>query len=494
LALIVDYVGPSQAAIVQFETDYQRLFTNFVAWVETSFSDVSTDLIVAMTGAASALFQGLGAAATTLTQITGYIGPTATTITRFETDYQTLAEGFRDWAEQSWTEETAATTTAVGDAINALYTGLGTAATTLSLIRNYTPPSQAVIDRFTTDMTNLMGTMLAWVQTSFGPDAQLIMTGFGNTTQTLFQGIGTALSVLQGIADYTVTDSQFRLALQRFNDNLLTAITSWQIWLTNTFTPETAALTQQFHTLMSGIITDMSAALELLMDIDQASLPTAEELQAFLNAVATLFNGVLDTFADVATVINHLVLMMGVTIMQMLQLIQSAVTDFGSNLITTFSTMFDTLFTEIYEAGAWAGWRFLDGLLVGMSNITRVNAVVDAMRDLADQLEAELRAAWGISSPSKVAEGIGGFFVAGLEKGLADLASIPNMIQRSLALDAMALGADISYSPAPRHDYLTVEFRGAYQAGMSPAEEKRISQAMVAELRRQGVALQVARV
>lgn len=136
----------------------------------------------------------------------------------------------------------------------------------------------------------------------------------------------------------------------------------------------------------------------------------------------------------------------------------------------------------------------MSGLLAGMQNINSVNAVVTAMRDLANQLEEELRAAWGLHSPSRVAQGIGEMFVAGLALGLRDLAGIPTMIQRNLALDGVMLGADVRYSPAPRHDYLTIEFQGAYQAGMSPAEERRITSAMIGELRRQGVALQVARV
>lgn len=494
LTQITGYVSPGQAAIAAFEADYQRLFTGFVTWVTTTFTDVSTELVMAMTGAASALFQGLGAAATTLTQITGYIGPTEATITRFEQDYQRLAAGFRLWAESAWTEETAATTTAVGNAVNALYQGLGTAATTLALIRNYTPASQQVIDRFITDMQNVMSTMLAWVQVSFSTEAQQIMTSFGNTTQTLFTGIGTALNVLQGIAQYTVPDSQFVLALQRFNANLLTAITSWQIWLVNTFTPEASALIQQFHNLMATIVADMQAALNLLMDIEQANLPTSEDLQAFLDGVAQLFQGIVVLFGRLSTDLEDLTVDLGAAFSNIFLFIQMNAGLFSAQMVQAWQGVFNTLHAQMWAWGDYAAGMFMSGLLAGMQNINSVNAVVNAMRDLAEQLEAELRAAWGLHSPSRVAQGIGANFVLGLERGLSDLQNIPTLIQRSLAMDGVTLGADVRYSPAPRHDYLTVQFQGAWQSGMSPAEEKRITQAMVGELRRQGLALQVARV
>jgi hypothetical protein len=494
LVAISGYVSPGLAAIMAFEADYQRLFAGFVTWVETTFTDISTDLVVAMTGAASALFQGLGAAATTLAQITGYVGPTEATIVAFEADYQRLATGFRTWAESSWTAETAAATTAVGNAINALYQGLGTAATTLSLIRNYTAPAQAVVNQFITDMTSVITTMLTWAQTSFGVDAQALMTSFGTTVGTLFTGLGTALNVLQGIAAYTVPDSQFILALQRFNANLLTAITSWQIWLTNTFTPETAALVAQFHTILSGIVADMGAALQLLMDIDQANLPTADELIAFLDAVAQLFNGVIAVFGTLTGTLSTLVVNMATTFANMFAMITTAVSGFSDTLFNELAGLFTAISNSMWAWGNYAAGMFLSGMLAGMQNVNSVNAVVNAMRDLAEQLEAELRAAWGLHSPSRVAMGIGEMFVAGLSLGLRDLAGIPSMIQSQLAMGDVTLGADVRFSPAPRHDRLTIEFQGAYQAGMSPAEEKRITQAMVGELRRQGVALQVARV
>ena len=80
---------------------------------------------------------------------------------------------------------------------------------------------------------------------------------------------------------------------------------------------------------------------------------------------------------------------------------------------------------------------------------------------------------------------IGGQFVTGLERGLEDLYGIPAMMQDALGMPALGL----TYEPAPQRAFLTVRFEGAYQAGMSPREEQRITTAMVSELRRQGVAL-----
>ena len=275
------------------------------------------------------------------------------------------------------------------------------------------------------------------------------MTSFGNTTQTLFTGIGTALNVLQGIADYTIPDSQFLLALQRFNANLLTAITSWQIWLTNTFTPETAALVQQFHTILAGIVADMGAALQLLMDIDQANLPTADELIAFLDAVAQLFNGVISVFGTLTGTLSTLVENMATTFANMFAMITTAVSGFSDTLFNELAGLFTAISNSMWAWGNYAAGMFLSGMLAGMQNINSVNAVVAAMRDLAEQLEAELRVAWGLHSPSRVAMGIGEIVRRRSGAGAARPGQHSRLIQNELALGDVDLGADVRFSPAP---------------------------------------------
>ena len=149
-------------------------------------------------------------------------------------------------------------------------------------------------------------------------------------------------------------------------------------------------------------------------------------------------------------------------------------------------TMFGDLGALMWGRGDYVAGMFMSGLLRGMQNVNAQNAVLNAMNQLALDLKDVLMAAWGISSPSKVAEGIGKNFVAGLAVGLRDLQGIPGMIEDAVGL---SMTNNVRLEPAPQRAYLTVSFQGAYQSGMTADEEARISRAMVMELRRQGVAL-----
>ena len=150
--------------------------------------------------------------------------------------------------------EIAGVVQAVGDAANSLFTGLGAAAALLRAIRSYSSPAQTAIDGFVADMQALMITFRDFATGSFTTDSLAILQAFSTTAQSLFTAIGAALDTLAGIADYTVTDSQFVLALQRFNQNLYTAIHSWQVWIVDIMAPETAALVAAFSGVLADIV------------------------------------------------------------------------------------------------------------------------------------------------------------------------------------------------------------------------------------------------
>lgn len=228
-------------------------------------------------------------------------------------------------------------------------------------------------------------------------------------------------------------------------------------------TPETAALVVAFSGVLGDIVDGFRDALNLLMDIENANLPTTDELAAFLDALDTLFGAVVSNFQQVSVDL------------------QSA----GYDIQTVLYAIFNNINPALWAAGLQTGAHFIGGLVQSMTSVSIITPLLNAMIDLANQLEDVLRAAWGISSPSKVAKRIGGQFVTGLEQGLQDLYGIPDMMRDALGMPALGL----SYEPAPQRAFLTVRFEGGYQTGMSPREEARITTAMVNELRRQGVAL-----
>lgn len=463
---IVDYTTPGTVAIEAFETDYQLLMANFATWAETTFTDESATLVGAVGAAASDVFAGLGAAVQTLIGIIGYVGPSDAAISSFEADYQLLMSNFATWAETNFTEESADIVLAVGNAAEALFSGLGLAVTTLQGISTYASPTTTAMDAFIADVTAVIMRFSTFAQTTFTTESLDFLEDFGATTSTLFSGIGTALSTLAAIAGYTVADSDFMMALQRFNQNLLTAITSWALWIVTIMEPSTASLVSEFARILGDITAGFRGALELLMDIDQANLPTTVELAAFIASLEQLFTAVITTFGSVPTSLDNAAML----IMQSLH-----------NIFTNMNP-------DLWAAGLQTGAHFLGGLRQAFTDIGIITPVLTAMIDLANQLEQVLRDAWGIESPSKVAKGIGKFFVGGLRIGLRDLQSVSDDMRKAMMIDQTSM--QISYEPAASRSIVTVSFEGSYQAGMSQSDEARIATAFVNSLRRQGVAIQ----
>jgi len=466
LTALVDYVSPGEAAIAAFMTDMDDLVRRFVLWAIGSRSGpiMLLDVPPALMDAFTAAMEGISGAIGVLNALVGYVSPGEAAITAFMGDMESMFRRFANWASTQFSDVALDVVAAVGDAIGAVFDGLGAAATTLQAITWYVGPTSETIDRFMDDMEEVMIRLRNWALANFTPASLAFLETFGNMAQVLFTAVGQALEVMTGIADYTVSGSDFDLALQRFNDNLFTMLTSWRTWIVTIMEPETTALVSQFATVLGGIVAGFRDALNLLMDIENANLPTADELAAFLLAIVTLFDGVIDSFG----------------------LVRQAVLDQAIELWIAFDTLYSMLGTNSWNRGAYVASMFMGGLLLGMTNANNQNAVLDAMNALALALKDVLMEAWGIASPSKVAERIGKNFVAGLANGLADLQGIPGMIEDAVGL---TMNNNVRLTPAPQRAYLTVNFQGAYQSGMSPEEEARISRVMVMELRRQGVVL-----
>ena len=465
LTALVDYSGPSEASITQFELDYQRLFADFVTWAEGTLTEDGAALVGAIGAAVGAVFTGLGAAVGTLVGIVGYVGPSETAIANFEADYQRLMTDFAEWAETTFTAEQAAVVQAVGEAASSLFGGLGLAVGVLTSIRTYVSPSEAAIDGFIRDVQAVIIRFRDFAAGAFTTESTEALRLFGAMIGTLFSGIGTALETLTAIGEYATSGSDFDLALQRFNQNLHRAISSWATWITDIMDPETSSLVSAFAGILGDIVQGFRDALNLLMDIEQADLPTADDIAAFMAALEDLFTIVVQSFWEA----------------------NDGLVNAGGAIGQTLGTIFSNINPDLWAAGLQTGAHFIGGLTQSMTSVSIITPLLNAMIDLANQLEDVLRAAWGISSPSKVAERIGGYFVTGLQRGLEDLADIPGMMNDALGMPMF--GANVSIEPAPQRAFLTVRFEGGYQAGMSPRDEQRVTSAMVNELRRQGVVL-----
>jgi TP901 family phage tail tape measure protein len=487
LDALVEYVSPGEAAINVFIADMGLLLTNFATWVMQSRSgpwlimDVPEEMMAAFSSAMQAMESAIGV----LAGLVDYVSPGAAAITAFTTDYQALFNSFATWARANFMGVAVEVVEEVGRVTGVVFQGLGNAVGVLQDLTYYVGPTTNNINRFMEDVEQVMIRLRDWATTNFTTTSLAFLTAFGATAQSVFSAIGAALSVMQGIANYTVTGSQFDLGLQRFNTNLIRMLQSWETWVLNVLSPQATLLTDAFAAQMQAIVNTLRSALELLMDLDQANLPTADELLAFLNAISALFIGVIGTFGVVLTQVGSMMINLGNQIASILQFVEQAVVSFGVNMQNQILGVFLNLGSLMWDRGDYIAGMFMSGMLRGMQNVNSINAITDAMLSLANQMRDVLMAAWGIHSPSRVAERIGEYFVLGLKKGLEDLYGLPGMVQD--ALDMEVNGSNILFETTPRRAYLTVQFEGAWQAGMTPAEESRITKSMVQELRRQGM-------
>lgn len=484
---LVEYVSPGEVAINNFIADMGLLIAGFVAWVMQSRSgpwlimDVPEEMMTAFSSAMAAMESAINV----LVGLVNYVSPGAIAIASFTNDYQALFFAFATWARTNFADIALDVVEEVGRVAGVVFDGLGSAVETLQNMTYYVGPTANNIDRFMDDVEQVMIRLRDWALANFTTTSLTFLAAFGTTAQTVFTAIGSALSVMQGIANYTVTGSQFDLGLQRFNANLIRMLQSWETWVLNVLSPQATSLTDEFASQMQTIVNTLRSALELLMDLDQANLPTADELLAFLNAVSALFTGVIATFDVVLTQIGSMVIGLGNQIRSVLQFVEDTIEDFGVNMQDQILAVFLSLGDLMWNRGDYIAGMFMSGMLRGMQNVNSINAITNAMYDLANQMRDVLMAAWGIHSPSRVAEKIGQYFVLGLQKGLEDLYGLPGMVQD--ALDMQVNGSNILFETTPQRAYLTVLFEGAWQAGMTPAEEQRITKSMVQELRRQGM-------
>ncbi len=164
---LVDYVGPSEDAINTFTSDYALLFEGFADWAQTTFADVTFDTTAAVADVFGDVMSGLGDAVDTLTALVDYVGPSDASITQFELDYQRLFADFVTWADGRLTEDGAALVGAVGEAVGAVFTGLGAAVGTLLGIVGYVGPGEDAITDFEADYQRIMSGFRQWAQVAW---------------------------------------------------------------------------------------------------------------------------------------------------------------------------------------------------------------------------------------------------------------------------------------------------------------------------------------
>jgi len=398
--------------IRRFMRDVQGLVFAIRNWVLQQFPRLSTELIDAWGGAIGSLAGGLGSALDLLGGLHEYVNVRGTgNIRRFMRDVQGLMFAFRNWILSQFQRMSTDLMEQWGGAIGSLADGLGS---TLDLLRGlvtYVAPSEAAIAAFMDGVRQVVARAYQFVVTQLSNEVLDTVGAFGEALGSLASGLGDMLRLFQDLMDTNlagwlagpnggVVGSAFDRQLQAFNLALLRAINSWRDWIINTLDPQAAELVANFSDVLQRIVGGFQAALSFLSDLGGTTMPTLDQIQAFMQAVLDLFRAFADALGDQAASFYEA----GAAMMRGLA---RGLADFA---------LYPSVPGSVAQIAQQAGQAIGQGLATGMSDaldeVTNEAAIM--AREAAKMAQHEL----GVSSPSRVFVEIGRALPEGLALGI----------------------------------------------------------------------------
>lgn len=143
----------------------------------------------------------------------------------------------------------------------------------------------SALSNFAADLEYVLEVFASWVSGPFVGLADEATVAFAGAVGEIFGGIGTAVDVLQGIADFAQGEGSFEYALQRFNEAVTLSLQSWDTWLVGTFTPEALAAVMAFWDVAKGIFDGLSGAVDSLTRISEFAGVPQEVFDQFAMAM-----------------------------------------------------------------------------------------------------------------------------------------------------------------------------------------------------------------
>lgn len=134
--------------------------------------------------------------------------------------------------------------------------------------------------------------------------------------------------------------------------------------------------------------------------------------------------------------------------------------------------------TTVADSMYGAGIKAADGLVKGLT--AKQKAIEDSMMKIAKSMEAAIKKALGIKSPSRVMMQLGQHTADGFNQGLASRKSMiaaPGTVRMKVTPP----GGFVPQAPAPTIQTLNVHVNGSYDFA-SPAERRRVAEALAAEV------------
>ncbi len=372
--------------------------------------------------------------------------PTGPVWDNFKRWVMTVFEEFQTWVEATFHPEDPdefAPVASFGSAMQAVFDGLLSALELFRGIVGWVGGGSVFQQNLTFFLDEVKARFLEisdYVSTELDPAVTKVTGDFGAALGDLVGGLSDALDFFEQIASadpavYTATH-EFKVRVQTLLRSIHEVMEAFQTYIeteeASLWLPTANHLLEAFGTMID-VLRD---ALNLFVDLNASNLPTPNKLQEFIGLVILLFQQ-----------LTGAILGAGIGVEQ-------GATDVTTALNTSLGKMRN--YVPEFEA---LGITYANAMAKGIRNAT--GAVSGAAKELGDAAASGTANALQIASPSRVAMGLGEFFVTGFVRALLSGRSEVEAAMQGLMLPQMAMANDGFQVDTRRH--IVVEFRG--QAG-----------------------------
>ena len=357
--------------------------------------------------------------------------------------FATFATKVKAWAAtQTNPADQATLVGTVAQAFGSVMQGLADALEVLNGLVWYVGPAESRITSFLDAVKLVFSKMAEYAQGALTEAQATATKTFADVMSGLFGALQTAIGLLEALDKFAIDPSEqgsFAHRVQRFNAALSLAITSWMNWIVKDLDPNAAKLVADFSGVVETIAQGFRSALDLLVSLNEAGLPTMDKLEKALALILRVFG------------------------------------DFSTDLAAAVKP-------QDWEA---IGRGMVDGLVTGIE--AERGKLIKAAQAASYDAYLAVKQALGIASPSKLFAGLGLQLPAGLAQGIVQGAPV---VRRALgSLYAQAGLGDVQVGTrSEQHIYL----HGDGMSGLSASERRSVVDDLAKTLRLQGLRVGVA--
>jgi len=410
-------------------------YRTFHEWVNgpNGFEDIEIDLTAEWAAALESLMNGLQTALGLAANLPLAWDVRADVWDAFKAWVKATFKDFHDWVTEPKTgldAEGIALVQAFGDAMNALFTGLRSGLDVFENLVGLIPPADERITWFQ-DHVKSMFTSFHDEAERLGSDATEATGAYGRALQDLVGGLSSALELFTTLMDQNLRrfigtgnekDGELARALSDLIQGISTTMSAFQTWVVNKFDTSWGPAADTLREKVEAVVGTLKSALELFTSLQEHGLPSTDLIQKFIDSVMNLFQVFADNLGDSSAEVDEAGRGVTEALGRTAQHIGAQQADFVRAGQQIALALAGGMTDEETVNWAWEGRVIMLGLKAGLDQGR--GDVIAAMRETAERMREELERAWGIASPSKVAERIGRHITDGLVRGLGPAQSI----------------------------------------------------------------------